>query len=906
MTILLQTKLTIPAVRPTLVARDRLLRRLDNVLNSKLLLVSAPAGFGKTTLLAAYGVQAAAVGDTAVSWLSLGEEDNDPARFLAYFLAALEAASVKLGETAVPSTAPDLMMTDVVNSITAVIHAAPHRHLLLILDDYHLIHNQAIHKAITFLLEHMPAAMHLLLATRADPPLPLARWRARGQLAELRQQELRFTPEETADFLNRVMTLSLPTADVQILNRRTEGWIAGLQMAAVSLQGRPDAAEFVQSFGGSHRYILDYLMEEVLSRQPEAVTRFLLQTAVLDRMCAPLCDAILEAGEWRLRLSAHDEITTPHSQLILEKLETANLFIIPLDQERRWYRYHRLFSDLLRQRLALTYPALIPALHRRAAVWFEANGCPDEAIGQALQGGAFAQAAALIEQTAETMLMRSELATVLRWLAALPEIERAKRPLLSLYYAWALIMEGRAQTEVERALRQVDIGGAPGELALVRALLALLRGDGTTAVTLSTQAQAQLPTGRPFLHSAATWIRGLALLFRGDLEAGVQALEQAVQLGQQMGNMTIAATSLARLANQAWRNGDLRRARQIYEQALVLATDEAERPLPIAGELHLGLARIYFEWNDLEAARQHAETGLALSGRWREVSTTAAYIWLARVRQVLGDGEAAHSALAQARKIARQSEGTRFDDMAVDMAEASMRLLEGNTEAAAAFCAAWKTPQQVDVNALQQRDDMVEGHLRKYEFLILARLRLAQQRPHDALALLHPLLTDSERLQRCDLQIENHVLTALAYEQLADKAQADYHAQAALGLGEQGGFVRLFVEAGPAITDLLRRQKAEGGRQKDYLHRLLAACGQPAAPPISNFQPPAALIEPLSERELEVLALIAGGLSNREIAQRLVLSLPTIKWHTSNIYGKLGVGNRITAVARAREMHLLP
>jgi LuxR family transcriptional regulator, maltose regulon positive regulatory protein len=902
MTTLLQTKLTIPTTRPSLVVRARLLQRLDDVRHNKLVLVSAPAGFGKTTLIATYGAQAAAKADTAVAWLSLDADDDDPVRFGTYFMAALAAAGVSasLDETAVANTPPDLLMTEVVNAITAVLAPQPDTHLILVLDDYHLIHNRAIHEAITFLLEHMPPQMHLMLATRADPPLPLARWRARSQLVELRLHELRFTEAEAAGFLRQVMGLDLSAANIAALNERTEGWIAGLQMAAVSLQGRSDTAGFVQSFSGSHRYILDYLMEEVLSRQPEEMTQFLLQTAVLKRLCAPLCDTVLGTGQ--------SSVSNLQSQTILEQLETRNLFLLPLDDERRWYRYHRLFVDLLRQRLAQTQPAQIPILHERAAVWFEANDFPEEAIGHALLAGATDMAARLIACVAEAMLMRSELVTLMRWLAALPPDELAQRPSLGLYYAWCLIMEGRAQVEIEMALQHVTAEGAPGELSLVRSLLVLFRGDGTTAVHLARQALSQLAPDQTFLRGVSTWVLGLALLFRGDLEAGVQTLEDAVQISQQVGNMTIAAVSLGRLASQAFRAGDLHRAKRIHQQALVLATDEAERPLPIAGEAHIGLGRIYYEWNELETAVEHIETGLALTERWRSMSAIAGTIWLAHIRHAQGDSEAANQALERARKLAYQSEGTQLDDMAVAVTEASLRLLEGDIAAAAAWCAERHIPQEIDVDALQQHDNLIEGHFRKYEFVILARLQLAQQRPDDVLALLHPLLVNAQRLQRHDLQIEIHILTALAYQQKGEVVQADHHCQAALGLGEPGGFVRLFVEAGPGVADLLKRQKVEGKRQI-YVQALLAACGQAPATaqsPASSLQSPSPLVEPLSERELEVLTLIADGLSNREIAAELVLSLPTIKWHTSNIYGKLGVGNRVTAVARARELHILP
>ncbi len=907
--ILLQTKFTIPNTRPSLVVRDRLLQRLDDVYHSKLVLISAPAGFGKTTLIANWGMRI-----PKLVWLSLSKEENDPARFLVYFLAAFKHSgfNVSLAETAVANTPPDLFMTDVINDIT---HSqVPQTRLIFVLDDYHLIHNRVIHEAITFLLENMPAFMHLIITTRADPPLPLARWRAHGQLLELRQQELRFTPAEAADFLKQTMNLSLTAADVETLNRRTEGWIAGLQMAAVSLQDRTDTTQFVQNFSGSHRYILDYLMEEVLSRQSDEIKQFLLQTAVLERLCAPLCERLMIED---LKLKSSDtnlqsSIFNHDCQAILDHLDTANLFVIPLDQERRWYRYHRLFADLLRQRLAQTEPELVPLLHQRAATWFAENGYRDEAIHHAIVAKDFDTAAKMIEEVAETMLMRSEQVTFMHWVGALPEVELAKHPSLSLYYACSLIMEGHAYVEIEMVLQHVNAEDAPGELALVHSLLAIYHGDGSASIQLAKEAQAQLPPNRTFLRGMATWILGIAYIFHGQLEEGWQAFEQAAQLSQQVGNMTIAVSAWMRMANEAWRQGDLHHAKRIYDQALVLATDEQERPLPIAGETHIGLARTYYEWNDLSTALYHAETGIALAERWRELSSMAGTIWLARIKQVMGEPQAANEALAHAQQIAIKSEGTQFDDMAVAMTEAYLNLLQRNFEAVEAWCAERQIPDEIDPEALKERDDLIEGHLRKYEFIILARLRLAQNQPDAALTLLLPLQADAQRLKRHDLQIEIQILTALAYQQLNDLAEADRHMQKALALGEKGGFIRIFLDAnaGEMVKrqkDKMERQKDEGRRMKSYLQTLLAVFDQSPATspqsPISNLQSP--LVESLSDRELEILTLIAAGLSNREIANELVLSLPTIKWHTSNIYGKLGVHNRTTAVARARELQLL-
>lgn len=906
--LLLQTKLVPPPIRPTLVLRPRLIEKLKEGLARKLTLVSAPAGFGKTTLIAVFVTQKNFDQDTGYAWLSLSAAENDPARFWTYFLASLAVAGVDLAldDTAVANISPELFMTEVINGIAQ--NRAMNSRLVLVLDDYHLIRSRVVHESVTFLLENMPASMHLILTTRADPPLPLARWRGRGQLLELRQQDLRFTPAEAASFLNQTMALSLAAADVETLNRRTEGWIAGLQMAAVSLQARSDSAQFVNSFSGSHRYILDYLMEEVLSRQPDQIKQFLLQTAVLERLSAPLCQRLMmEDSSLAPADSAHQSsIFNYDCQAILEHLDSANLFVIPLDQERHWYRYHRLFADLLRQRLEQTAPDRVPLLHQRASAWFAEHGLQDEAIAHALLAEEFSRAADLIEDAAERMLMRSEQVTFMRWVEALPKPELAKRPSLSLYYACTLIMEGHTSVEVEEVLRHVKAKEAPGELDLLHSLLAIYQGDGAGSIRLARKAQTQLGSERTFLWGMANWILGIAYIFHGQLDEGWQALEQAAQLSRQAGNMAIAVSAWMRMANQAWRQGDLFHAKRIYDQALVLATDEQERPLPIAGEPHIGLARTYYEWNDLPSALYHIELGLTLVERWREISSLAGIVWLARIKQALGEPVAALEALERARQIAVRSEGTQFDDLAVAMAEAYIRILQGDLKAVSAWCAERQIPDSIDPEALQDPGDIIEGHLRKYEFIIRARLYLVQQQPEPALNLLLPLQAEAQRLQRSDLQIEIQILTALAYQQLNQLIQAEEHMLKAVALGEKGRFIRIFVEAG--VAEIVKRVRVEAGGMKSYKAALLAAFEQP---PIlgqaqdRSISPQSTLIEPLSDRELEILTLIASGMSNREIANELILSLPTIKWHTSNIYGKLGVHNRTTAVARARELQIL-
>jgi LuxR family maltose regulon positive regulatory protein len=643
---LLATKLYIPSIRPELVSRPHLIERLNAGLHRKLTLISAPAGFGKTTLLSEW----VAACERPVAWVSLDKGDNDPTRFWAYFMAALQtlqadAAQAAVGEAALsvlqsPQPPPiEALLTGLINEIASI--PAP---FILALDDYHLITTQPIHDALAFLLDHLPPPMHLAIATRADPPLPIARLRGRGQVTELRLTDLRFTPDEAAEFLNQVMSLELSADDVAALASRTEGWIAGLQMAAASMQGRKDTASFIQAFTGSDRYILDYLVEEVLHHQPRHIQTFLLQTAILDRLTAPLCDALLDIRDWILDIDEQTEypisntqypISNLQSQTILEYLESSNLFIIPLDNERRWYRYHRLFADLLRQRLHQRHPDLVPILHQRASEWHEQNGLMAEAIEHALSGEDFERAAALVEQVAEATLMRSEVATFLSWVEALPDELVRARPTLCVFHAWALLWRGLPLDEVESRLQDVgeDVDLTPGKVAALRGFMAIFQGQLARATKLCRQALEQLPEDDVFWRSISTWMLSISELADGDLRTGSRALDEVVRMSQKAGNVMIAVPAVCHLARLSDRQGQLHKAQAIYQRALELGTDESGRRLPIASEALIGLGRLSYEWNDLESAARYLEESIALSQQWSEAAALDAYVPLARVRQ---------------------------------------------------------------------------------------------------------------------------------------------------------------------------------------------------------------------------------------------------------------------------------
>ena len=897
---LLTTKLRVPPTLSTLIARPRLLDKLSEglKLGRRMTLVAAPAGYGKTSLLSYWARHC----QRPVAWLSLDEEDGDPARFLTYLVAALRQGEVVVAETVLAALASPQPFSAqaVLPSLIAEIESAG-RAFVLILDDYHLLQASPVHDVLAYLLDHQPPQLHLVIASRADPPLPLARLRARGQLAELRQGDLRFTPAEATAFLNQVMGLGLEAGDVGALAARTEGWIAGLHLAATSLQARGDAHRFIQDFTGSNRFILDYLVEEVLQRQPPDVQAFLLQTSILDRLTGPLCDAVVEEGGGQARL---------------EMLERANLFIVPLDDERKWYRYHRLFADLLRKRLGESYPELAPTLHGRASAWHEQNGLPAEAIDHALAARDFGRAAQLVERVAEAALRRSEAVTLLRWINALPEEELPGRTALCAYHACVLLLGGSALETVEALLRTVEPRNSP-LLLPPWALVALYRSDLAQAIELAQRALAQLPEDEAFLRGLAALCLVGAYHAGGDTAASQRALAETVLTSHQPGNAMITAMAGCYRAELRRREGKLGQARDLYRQTLQLATEASGDRLPIAGQALMGLGEIAREWNDLDSATRYVLEGVELAGRWTQAATLDGYFTLARIRQAQGDWAGVQEALQAMRQVATEVKATNVDGRIADMAEAWLQTLQGQLDGPRRWAERYGLSGNVDQLALEREDDLTARRLRKYEYQVAARLRIAEGRPAEALALLEAALPVAEKANRLGLVMVCELLSAVAAQALGRKERARQSLARALALAEPEGYIRAFVDEGKPVARLLYEAATQGVRP-EYVGRLLAAfptSDQPSAvgnqlsvarTHHSSLSTHHSLVEPLSERELDVLRLIALGLANEEIAQRLVLSLPTIKWHTSNIYGKLSVKNRTEAVARARGLGLLP
>jgi LuxR family maltose regulon positive regulatory protein len=946
---LLTTKLHIPPIRPEFVPRPRLIEHLAEGSYRKLTLISAPAGFGKTTLVSEW---ARALGpDTRVAWLSLDEGDDDLVRFLSYLGAALWTTAGTVDRDALNSTkrpqahAEEEFLTTLLNEVNALA-----RRVLMVFDDYHLVTAQPIHDALTFLLDHLPDNMHLVIATRADPPLPLARLRARGQLTELRQVDLRFTLEEAAAFLNRVTGLHLSPQDVAALEARTEGWIAGLQMAALSMQGRQQTpgghgvSAFIQALTGSHRFILDYLVEEVLDQQPPAIQEFLLKTSILDRLTGSLCDAVL--GHEEISASAnggmdavagHQTAHPPiypsaNSQAVLEYLESANLFIIPLDDERRWYRYHRLFAELLRKRLRQTDPNLDPILHRRASEWCEQQGLVAEAIDYSLATEDSGRAARLIEAAAETTLMRSEVTTLLRWIDQLPAEEVQARPSLCIYHAWALLWSGHPWDVVEARLqdlagtRQVPQALASGQAASLRGMVALFQGKIPRAAELSRRALDQLPPNDAFLRSIALWNLAISHMADGDPETGIQTLEEVVRTSQQAGNIMVAVMVTCNLAELRMKQGRLRQARDVYHRALDLATDDRGQRLPVAGQALFGLAELSRHWNDLDTAIRYLQEGIELIEHWGEVGAIEGYMLLARVLQAQGNVDAAQEALDKARDRAIRFDATDLDDRAVALQQARLWLAQGKLEATRH----WFETQGLDRQPAGIRpddgEDLVAQRMLKYEHTVLARFWLAQGRPERALELLVPLIAWMERVSREDLIIEGRVLQALALQAKGQSTQATEALQRALSLAEPEGWARIFVDEGERMRSLLsdfrlalgdparKTEAQERDRLLLYANTLLDAFPDretaAGAEPMSRHPPgiqdlESQLVEPLSERELEVLGLLAAGMSNPEIADQLYIAVSTVRSHCKNIYGKLNVHRRWDAVRRGQELGLI-
>lgn len=883
---LLTTKLYIPHARPGLVSRQRLIERLNAGMSCRLSLVSAPAGFGKTTLVSEW----AAGCKRPVAWLSLDEGDNDPTCFLTYLIAALQTVAPKIGEGilgALQSSQPpptESIQTALLNEITNIPN-----NFVLVFDDYHVIDSKLVDSALTFLIEHLPPQLHLVIATREDPPFPLARWRARGQLNELRAADLRFTPSEAAGFLNEVMGMNLSAEDIAALETRTEGWIAGLQLAALSMQGYKDTASFIKSFTGSHHFVMDYLVEEVLQLQTESVQTFLLRTSILDRLCGPLCDAVL------LDPSVSGQET-------LEYLEHTNLFIVPLDDERRWYRYHHLFAELLRQRLGK--PKEFAEFHLRASQWHEENGDLGAAFHHAIAAGDFVRATGLAEAAWQGMEENFQTAAWLSWVKKLPEEVIRVRPVLCTLLGWAFANAGEPEAselrlqDAERCLDGSDVANEaqlkhlPAMIALARAYNAQVQGNLATTVKYAKLALQIIPEDDFVWRAKAIITLEGTHWASGNLESAVRAIGDWMESMTQLGNHVFVVASAFGVADLLVGLGRLSEAERVYQDALQLAAQHGPEAEHITAHHHLGLSMIYRERGDDTLAAHHLKRAAELG-----LQTTLAdwlYRWhvaQAQLKEAAGDLETTLALLDEAKRVYIKTVVPDLRPIAA--LKARVYLKQGQPDKARAWAAE---------RGLSLADEV--SYLHEFEHLTLARLEIGNPLVN---ALLTRLLQVAEEQKRLGSVLEIVLVQALAYEAQGNRPQALAALKRALSLAEPEGYVRIFVDEGESMQLLIERQL----RNRDhplsgYADKLLSAFTQPVAAPKSAIvHQKSDMIEPLSERELEVLKLLRSELSGPEIARELMVSLNTMRTHTKSIYNKLGVNNRRMAIRRAEELSLL-
>jgi len=918
---LLRTKLLVPRIPEKVMARPRLLEALAHGLTRKLILVAAPAGFGKTTALGQWLVQSG----LDAAWVSLDGRDNDPTRFWAYVVAAAQTVYPQVGAAALtmlraPQPPPlETVLTELLNDLIHIPEDA-----VLVLDDYHVIEHPQIHEGVTFLLDHLPPPVHLAIVSRTEPPLSLPLLRARRQLVDLDADDLRFTVEEAADFLNRVMDLGLSPDQIAALETATEGWIAGLQLAALSMEGEDDVAAFIQSFSGSHRYVFDYLAQEILGRQPEGIKRFLMETSILERMSSSLCEAVVEGIPGR-----------GSPQAVLEQLEATKLFIVPLDDQRRWYRYHNLFAEFLRARLTQSAkPNEIATLHRRAADWYADQEVIEAALHHYLAAEDFKVAADLLVRYEEDFFARSTLLSLVGWIEALPAAVLEQRLRLMGIYAWATLATGQLE-KTERTLSRIEetVGAAteallddpealPADQRRPLLEVAVMRTAGGMVFFKPDQVKRTAEQLLPYLreedvrclHNTTGELRPVLLLnlalayeFSGDIAAAVPTFAEALEAGLEKNNMHIVPLALGHLGQLQATQGRLHEAQEIYQDALRRAEEMGPAPSPLVGNAYAGLGQLAYEWNELDKAEDYLRRSVELGKPWNSwESLVPAYMGLALIHRVHHRWEAAFAAVDELETVCREANMEMLLP-SVELTRIRLKADRGDLEAVSA----WAAGQDLDAETMP-------GPLQEGEAMTQVRVLLALGRYDQAALLTEHMLPGMEAGERWGRVLETLVLRAVA---LAGQNEADGALGAlerALALGEGEGYMRVFLDEGAPMEVMLRRwQREQGG--SPYVSRLVAAfaaepqrevqaqapTAEPAQPVSTAAEEAQPLIEPLTDRELDVLEELTKGLTNREIAERLMVSLNTVKTHTKNIYAKLEVRNRTEAVVRAQELGLL-
>ncbi len=913
---LLRSKLAPPLLRPDLIARPRLLTQLDRAASHKCTLVAAPAGFGKTTAISIW----AAAYPAPVAWLALDATDNDPVRFWTYVITALDLVHAGVGEPALAllqSPQPP-SIEEILSALLNAMSSASEP-LVLILDDYHVIDVPAIHRGLGFLLDHLLPNLHLVIASRSNPPLALGRERARGGLAELRAAELRFTAAEVRALLNDVLGQQLAEPDILTLATRTEGWIAGLQLVALALPSQPDIPQFIETLRGSDRHLVDYLVEEILEQQTPEIQEFLLRTSILERFCGPLCDAV----------TGRDD-----SQAVLDQLEQHNLFIVALDRSRQWYRYHQLFAEFLRARLQYVRRDALPQLQRRAAVWHAGQAMSAEAIVHALASDDLHLAASLIDQYADTIIRHGEIMTVIAWLTALPEAAMRSYPRLYLVHAWALIMSSRydaAEPCLNEAQRVLESLGDPepaaaglagtdgsrsGEILILRAAVAAAHGDTLQARELFAGAEASLKPDNPIWQSLV-WMLGFLSLVRGDVEKAHQTFIEATGAGLGSGSVATALGAIYGLGYTQMLNGNLREAGRIFEQAFQIVLKPGAPHSPLASLIYLGLSKVRREYNDLPAAQAMAVQSMHLSKRWGNAHVVVeAYLALARVQRAQGNLDAALATTQAAEAILQHGQNRRWMRSGLIAERVRIWLARDNVIAATEWARLYRL-------RIAKADPHMPPLLfqRDLEELMLVRVLIYQGRQQpaggalqEAQQLLEVFLHRAEQARSQERVIEVTLLLALAWQACGEQQQMLAQLGRALNLAEPGGYIRLFIDEGAPMLQALQSYERAPQSQRGplavapaYLRELIGAAtgGQPAQA-ANGTAPRAENPAHLSEREIEVLRLIVSGATTSEIAQSLMIAPGTVKRHLHSIYGKLDVRNRVQVIDRARALSLVP
>lgn len=880
---LLHTKLRTPVAIPTLLSRPRLTNQLSLQPNGYLTLLCAPAGFGKTTLIIDWLRQQ----KFPAAWLTLNEQDNDPILFWRYLVTAVQQVDARLGMRAQAALAAparvsiDTAVTLLINDLLT--HLPPDAWLILVLDDFHWIHNAAIHQSLNYLLQHQPQQLHLMLLTRADPPLSLARLRVEGRLLELRAADLCLTPPEIASFLTQKMALDAPEEVIDLLAEQTEGWAAGLQLAALSMRqrGAADAVRLMQTIAGARQHIFAYLMEEVLAHQPAEVRQFLQQTAVLPEFCASLCTAVTGQADAAHRLA---------------QLAAKNLFITPLDDQGEWYRYHPLFAEALSANLD---EAAQRACHRRAAGWFAEHQYAQDAIRHAQAAQDYELMASLLSQTYKTFLAHGLLVSVHKWFDAIPLAYQTPR--LRLVAAWANVYESN-ETELNQIIADITAQfseqppdpALQGEMQAIQAIYASLYGQPKQAIVLAQQALPQIAPTDLLSKAAAYHALGNAYRYLGDLDAAYTAYAQAKQQFDRMGNMYMGQLPLYRMAHIQILQGRLHQAWQTYESVRQRALAAGTEPLIAIGEIFGHLSDLHWEWNDLAQAVAFAEQEIELAQMGHFLlALVDGYEKLAAAKATLGETQAARGALNQAMQTAVQLQSPPHAAQ-IALTQARYDLAWGNLAAAAAWAAGFAHQRQNNTCPLHPL-------VMQTAEVLLARIWLAQGQADAALELLQDVTPKLESAGRMRLVVEALILQALAQTAQGQGAAAKQAITQALTLAQGEGYIRVFVENGAAIIPLLQQASP---LFPGYVSQLLAALPPAGASrQLPDKQP--TLLDPLTDRELEILALMAQGHSNHQIADSLVISVGTVKGHVNHILSKLDVQNRTQAVARARELHLL-